>query len=212
MVIISVVTYMAAVVPIFVLFMMGVLIFYARCSRQIHFLQNDAMAPVYTILDETVSGIDDIRAFQWQAFMKREFFSYLSLACKSFYLGLHTEQWLLLNIDSSVGILAAMMAVLAVKVPSGTSVNGMGLAMLSLIGLGHETLLGIRFFAEMEACIGAVARILFFAETTPQEPSPPPKSKGVNESWPQYGRIVFKKMEARFEYVYPLFQHRKPYS
>lgn len=193
---------MAPAVSIFVLFMIGVLISHARTSRQVYLLQTDAVAPLYTLLDETTSGIDEIRAFQWQVFMKREFLSFLTSACKPFYLGLHTEQWLLINMDCSVGILAALMVTLVVKTSSTNSANAVGIAMLSLIGLSKETLSGLVYWGEMEAFIGAVARILFFAETTPQEPSPPPKSKEVHESWPQYGRIVFKKMAARFEYVY----------
>lgn len=195
----SEVTYIAAVVPIFIFFAIGVLIFYVRTSRQIHLLQIDGMAPVYTLVDETTTGIDEIRAFQWQPFMKKECLAFLNLANKPFYVGLSTEQWLQINMDLSVLIFATLVVLLAVKFPWTTSVNGIGLVMNSMFGLSKEVKFSISFWAEVEAYIGAVARILSFEETTPQEPGPPPKSKKVPESWPQYGKIVLKKVEARFE-------------
>jgi ATP-binding cassette subfamily C (CFTR/MRP) protein 1 len=65
--IITSLTYMSAFIPLAILFLYTLQLFYQRTSRQLRFMDLEAKSPLYTHLLETVQGLSTIRAFGWSA-------------------------------------------------------------------------------------------------------------------------------------------------
>lgn len=192
--------YAALIIPVFFIFLCFLQRFYLRTSRQLRLLQIESMAPVYALLNETTSGILHIRAFKWQSWYREEHMDCLDRAHGAMYLMYSVQQWLFFVLDISVCVLSTFVVALALFLNDPTSSSpAVGLALISMIELSKEISLFLRYWAEVETCMGAVARIIDFEHSTPKEPGPVKGSKPADDNWPQYGAIKVKNMKARFD-------------
>lgn len=112
------------------------------------------------------------------------------------YLLLMIQEWLMLNLNLIVMIIAVILVTLSVQLRSQSAFAGA--ALYSLISLG-ENLAGIvLYYTKLETSIGAIARIKTFNETvTPEDKEgediiPP-------EQWPHTGAVELRGVSAGYE-------------
>lgn len=189
--------FVATIFPVFAGFMFYIQRFYLKTSRQMRLLDIESRAPLFTLVNETVAGIEQIRASSSTTYTRQEMLAKLELSQKAYYMMFSIQQWLYLTLDMSVFVLATALVAFAVHLPHSSSPNGLGLALVNTIGLSQEIGSAIRYWADAETCIGALTRVLDFERTTPRESTSDKAS--VSPSWPEKGEIVFDNVSAQYD-------------
>lgn len=197
----------ALVIPILFGFLIRLQRFYLKTSRQMRLLQIEATAPLYTLFNDTTLGIQHIRAFQWSSFYEEEFIERLDYAQRPFYQMLSIQQWLFLVLDLGIFVLATVVVTLALHLREDSSVNGLGLALVSVMRMSEEMSLCLRHWADAETSIGAVSRVLDYEESTPKErqltPDDDDDDDAIDSCWPEEGRLKFSKVIAQYNSADP---------
>lgn len=192
--------YAAPIIPIFGLLLAIVQHYYLQTSRQIRYMELDSFKRLYGHFSETSTGIECIRASQWEPHTKLEFFKILRAAQKPFYCLLSIQQWLQVVLNMSSMAAAMILVTLALNFTGSASQSSMGLALLSLITFSDTMGIFISTWVDMETGLGAIARTRAFAQTTPIE-----KDKKcmhpLPNNWPAAGKVDFSCVSARYQYV-----------
>lgn len=149
---------------------------------------------------ESNSGIEHIRALQWEDGFISQFYRILDESQKPLYFLNAIQQWLVSVMDFVTAAAAVCVVSLALNFKKSTSDTAMGLALLGLISFSDFTSQTIRFFVHMENTFGAVARIRDFARTTPVE-ADSEDSDDVPDQWPLAGRLDLNCVSAVYKYV-----------
>lgn len=154
---------------------------YLRTSRQLRRMELESQSAVYFNFLETVSGLQTIRAFGWQAAMSRENAVCLDDSQRPIYLTLCLRRWLNVVLDAIVACIAvgavwlAVTRAIAASLPSHpvttfTSSGGQIGVVLNIILVTNTTLLRlVQSWTNLEVSLGAVARLREASQETPQE-------------------------------------------
>lgn len=192
------VNYASGIIPVLFISLFIIQRFYLATSKQMRLLQIGATAPLYTLFDETIAGIQHIRAFKWTSSFKEELVECLDHAQKPLYQMLCIQQWLYLVLDLGVCGLATFVVSLGLDLPGSSSAYGVGLSLVCMIDLSVEIALCFHHWAAAETAIGAVSRVLEFEKSTPQELVP---DDDVDPGWPERGWLKFSKVIAKYNAV-----------
>jgi len=74
----------------------------------------------------------------------------------------------------------------------------MGVALYNVVLFTQSIKMLIQFWTNLETHIGSIARIKEYSEKTPREGQSDASSHAVPKSWPQEGKIEFKKISAGY--------------
>ncbi|KAL2157845.1 hypothetical protein VTH06DRAFT_4897 [Thermothelomyces fergusii] len=170
---------------------------YLRTSRQLRLMDLEAKAPLYSLFEESLSGVATIRAFQWQDKLSEKNHELLDRSQRPFYLLFSVQRWLTLVLDLVVAAIAVLLVVLVVALRGTLAAGGVGLALLNVIQFSQNIKLLVSFWTTLETHIGSVARIKSFTESAvpedlPEENQQPPPG------WPSAGAIEFDKLSASY--------------
>lgn len=177
--------------------------FYLRTSRQLRLMDLEAKAPLYSLFEESLSGLATIRAFGWRDALSAKNEVLLDRSQRPFYLLFAAQRWLTLSLDLLVAGIAVLLVVLVVALRGTTlDAGGIGLALVNVIQFGQTIKLLITFWTTLETHIGSVARVKSFTETTVSEHLPG-EDRETPAEWPAQGAIVFDNLSASYEYVLP---------
>ncbi len=190
--------YAAISFPIILLALYIIQKFYLRTSRQLRLLDLEAKAPLYSLFEESLSGLATIRAFGWQKALEDKNHALLDRSQRPFYLLFAVQRWLTLVLDLLVAAVAVMLIVLVVALRGTVGAGGVGLALLSVIQFGQSIKLLVTFWTTLETHIGSVARIKSFAETTVSEDQPG-ETHVPPPGWPSTGAIEFENLSASYK-------------
>lgn len=192
--------YAAVSFPIVLLALYVVQWFYLRTSRQLRLLDIEAKAPLYSLFEESLSGLATIRAFGWQESLENKNRALLDRSQRPFYLLFAVQRWLTLVLDLIVAAVAVMLVVLVVQLRGTVSAGGVGLALLGVIQFSQSIKLLVTYWTMLETHIGSVARVRSFTETTAPEDQPGEKYLPP-PGWPASGAIEIKNLTASYGYV-----------
>ncbi|KAK0613977.1 ABC transporter [Immersiella caudata] len=170
---------------------------YLRTSRQLRLLDIEAKAPLYSLFEESLSGLSTIRAFGWQDTLKDKNRALLDRSQRPFYLLFAVQRWLTLVLDLIVAAVAVLLVVLVVTLRGTVSAGGVGLALLGVIQFSQNIKLLVTYWTMLETHIGSVARVRSFTETTVSEDQPGEKYLPPPE-WPANGAIEIKNLTASY--------------
>ncbi|KAK5651320.1 hypothetical protein OQA88_12616 [Cercophora sp. LCS_1] len=187
--------YAAISFPIVLLALYVVQWCYLRTSRQLRLLDIEAKAPLYSLFEESLSGLATVRAFGWQDTLKDKNRALLGRSQRPFYLLFAVQRWLTLVLDLIVAAVAVLLAVLVVTLRGTVSAGGVGLALLGVIQFSQNIKLLVTYWTMLETHIGSVARVRSFTETTVSEEQPGEKNLPPPD-WPAAGAIEIKKLTA----------------
>lgn len=189
--------YAAISFPIVLLALFLVQKFYLRTSRQLRLMDIETKAPLYSLFEESLSGLSTIRAFGWQKDLEVRNHKLLDHSQRPFYFLFAVQRWLTLVLDLIVAAIALMLMLLVVQLRGTVSAGGVGLALLNVIQFSQTVKLLVTFWTLLETQIGSVSRIRSFTETAAPEDkagednAPPP-------SWPEKGGIEFDNISAAY--------------
>lgn len=190
--------YAAISFPIVLLALYLVQKYYLRTSRQLRLMDLEAKAPLYSLFEESLSGLATIRAFGWQSSLSNKNDTLLDRSQRPFYLLFAAQRWLTLVLDLIVAAVAVLLIVLVVELRGTVAAGGVGLALLNVIQFSQNVKLLVTFWTTLETQIGSVTRIRSFtegavpSEDLPGEDNPPPTD------WPAQGSVEFKKVSAAY--------------
>lgn len=171
---------------------------YLRTSRQLRLMDLEAKAPLYSLFEESLSGVATIRAFQWQDKLNEKNHQLLDRSQRPFYLLFTVQRWLTLVLDLVVAAIAVLLVILVVALRGTLAAGGVGLALLNVIQFSQTIKLLVSFWTTLETQIGSVARIKSFTESAvpedlPEEDQQPPPG------WPSAGAIEFRNLSASYK-------------
>jgi len=189
--------YAAVSFPIVLLVLYLVQKAYLRTSRQLRLMDLETKAPLYTLLEETLSGLATIRAFGWQHTLEDTNHALLDRSQRPFYLLFAVQRWLTLVLDLVVAGVAILLMALVVRLRGTVSAGGIGLALLGVIQFSQHVKLLVTFWANLETHIGSVARVKSFTKTVLPEEEPA-DGPALPPNWPALGAIEFKNASAEY--------------
>jgi ABC-type multidrug transport system fused ATPase/permease subunit len=96
--------------------------------------------------------------------------------------------------------MAVILVAFAVQFPHTTSQGAIGVAMINIIMFNTELTELVNNWTDLEASLGAVARLRRFLLEAPREDSPA-ECGAVPENWPSSGLIEVKDVSAAYKYV-----------
>jgi ATP-binding cassette subfamily C (CFTR/MRP) protein 1 len=146
-IIVSGASYTAAIIPGLVIALYLLQSFYLRTSRQMRHMDLEAKTPLYTLFTEVASGLQHIRAFNWQTTFMDRGLQLLDVSQKPYYLLFCIQRWLTFVLDMFVMAIAVVLVTIAVKITSTTSETAIGLALVNLVGYGESLAQLIQFMS-----------------------------------------------------------------
>lgn len=194
-VILSATTYAIVVIPFIVLVVYILASFYLRTSRQMRLLDLEAKTPLFTVMTESIAGLEHLRAFGWQEKTLEESLELLDYSQKSMFYMMTIQRWLLLILDSTVTIVAIALVIFATFWTQTATESSIGVGLLGLMDWNQNLANWVNYYTNMETSLGAAQRMRTFIAETPVE-----KDKTTEEvpNWPTEGNIVFTNVTARY--------------
>ncbi|KAK4247619.1 ABC transporter [Corynascus novoguineensis] len=189
--------YAAISFPIVLLALFIIQKVYLRTSRQLRLMDLETKAPLYSLFEESLSGIATIRAFQWQDKLNDKNHKLLDRSQRPFYLLFSVQRWLTLVLDLVVAAIAVLLMVLVFALRGTMAAGGVGLALLNVIQFSQNIKLLVSFWTMLETHIGSVARIKSFTETAVPEDQPE-ENQQPPPGWPLAGAIEFDNLSATY--------------
>ena len=188
--------YVAAAVPLCIVALLLIQLYYLRTSRQLRLLDIEAKAPLFSQFMETVDGLMCIRAYGWsQDYVERNY-KVATHSQKPYYLLWCIQRWLTLVLDLLNAGIATLLVAIVTHARNASS-SFLGLAFFQIISLGSTLQTLVTEWTQIEMALGAVYRIRSFVSTVENESSPEEEVK-VTKGWPQYGAISFKDVTASY--------------
>ena len=123
----------------------------------------------------------------------------LDRAQKPYYLLLCIQRWLTLVLGLTVAGLAILLTTLGVTLRSRLDAGFLGIALVSMMNLGHSLAALITFWTLLETSLGAISRVKTFSEDTPTE-----KTREISvdsripAGWPSQGSVVIENWSAHY--------------
>lgn len=195
--------YALVLIPFLCILFYIIQLVFLRTSRQLRILDLEATAPLHKQLTEIGSGIEHIRAFQWEKTYLRQSYELINASQKPRYYMSCIQRWLTLVLELTNLVLAVIMVIFAIFWDHATTKSSIGLGFIGLLSLGEALQFFVTTWTTMETSMGAIARLRTFWEETPQEVDDP-NPVHVPPKWPQQGVIEFKDVTATYKYVFLL--------
>lgn len=195
----------AVAVPFMIIVYWLILSYYRPVARDVKRLEAISRSPVYAHFSETLGGLGTIRAFDRVKVFELSNGAKMNFNIQVWYCVKAAERWLAVRLEllgSSITLLASLLAVFQAQ----DGAISAGLAGLSLsFAMGVTNLLGqtVRSFAELEAGMNSVERLLYYSNNIPQEAAHM-NDEHVPEDWPKNGSIEFKDLKMRYREDTPL--------
>ncbi|KAK3635521.1 hypothetical protein LTR56_014688, partial [Elasticomyces elasticus] len=169
--------------------------FYLRTSRQLRLLDLEAKSRLYTIYQETMSGLCTIRSFGWTNRNLSANGTILDDSQRPVYLLAMVQRWLALVIDVVVAVLSVTLVAFAVTLRA--SAGSIGVAMTQVLSMSL-LLSGIIFsWTGVETTLAALTRTRNFIRDTPVEHAPGTALEPPSD-WPATGKIQFESLTAGY--------------
>ncbi|OQO09094.1 hypothetical protein B0A48_05985 [Cryoendolithus antarcticus] len=170
---------------------------YLRTSRQMRFMDLEALAPLMTHVQETVAGVATIRAYGWARNFHTKCKELLDSSQRAFYLMLCIQRWLGLVLDLLTAAVATVVVALAMELRDSASSASIGISLLQILSFNFYLTGLINAWTNLETSLGAVARIKNFEATTRSEHLPE-ESRQTDQQWPAKGQLTISNLSARY--------------
>ena len=211
--------------------------YFRQVSREAKRLESVARSPVFALFSETLGGLSTIRAYGRSGEFTSHFEDILDDSTRALYCNKVADRWLATRLEAIGALVVGLAALFStqVVVSNGATVgNGSSFASLAGISLSYAvTATGmmqfvVRAFAQVEAAMNSVERVVYYTEEIPQEAAmtsdeleyqktlPPTNAAqkavaaagGVvlhpRREWPEKGTITLKNLKMRYRPETPL--------
>jgi ATP-binding cassette subfamily C (CFTR/MRP) protein 1 len=189
-------SYTAAFIPLLLIALYYLQKFYLRTSRQLRLLEIEARAPLFTVFQETVDGLDTIIPLGWGTPWEETLFNALDASQKPYYLLFCIQRWLILVLGFVVAAMATVLVAFAIQVNGLSSAGAIGVGLIALLNFNDRLNLLVVEWTTLETSLGAIARLKAFSQDTAVEDDAP-DGDGADQ-WPSQGSVEFRNVTARY--------------
>lgn len=189
-------SYTAALIPLVLIALYYLQKFYLRTSRQLRLMDIEARAPLFTVFQETVDGLDTIVPLDWCTQWSESFFATLDASQKPYYLLFCIQRWLILVLGFMVAAMATVLVTFAIQVKGLSSAGSVGVGLIALLNFNDRLNLLIVEWTTLETSLGAIARLKAFSQDTASEQDAPEAI--ASEQWPSQGSVEFQNVSAKY--------------
>ncbi|CEJ81902.1 hypothetical protein VHEMI02002 [[Torrubiella] hemipterigena] len=189
--------YMAFAVPLCIIILYPLQAYYLKTSREIRLLGLETKAPLFSLFLETGVGISSIRAYGWTKAYEDQNYQLLNDSQKPFLYLQEIEAWLALVLELLVAGLTVFLVWCSLSLP-GFSSGLLGVALFNVIYFSETLEDLVISWTDLEASIGAIARVKRFLEDTEVEDDSDCTAI-LPQSWPSVGSVDFESLSATYE-------------
>lgn len=188
----------AVAVPFFALGFVFLANFYQGLSREIKRLEATQRSLVYNNFNETLTGMNVIRAFGAEVTFIDKNDVLVDRMNEAYYLSIATSRWLCIHLDFLASIFAMIICLLCITGRFKISASTTGLLVNYVVSIVGLLSLTVRSMTEVENQMNSVERLHEYSFRMPQEAAyvrpefaPPP-------DWPTLGFIEFQNVALRY--------------
>ncbi|KAJ3495648.1 hypothetical protein NLG97_g3239 [Lecanicillium saksenae] len=190
-------SYVAVAIPLCLVVLYIIQLYYLRTSRQLRLLDIESKAPLFSLFVESVEGLASIRAYKWSKNYMRRGIERLNASQKPYYLMWCIQRWLTLVLNLVVAAVAVLLVGLATKIRSGHT-GFLGVALFNIVSFSQTLQLVVTEWTHLETAIGAVSRIRSYVLSTEREDAGG-ETDGLPKEWPKSGSITFTNVAASYD-------------
>ncbi|ODQ82974.1 hypothetical protein BABINDRAFT_170062 [Babjeviella inositovora NRRL Y-12698] len=189
---------------VIVLLLMVVYIYYQMMyiatSRELKRIVTVTHSPIFAHLQETLNGVDTVRAYKQEARFKFLNYTNIDFYLKASYVFRSINRWLSFRLQllGSIIIFAASIAVLYSLTTASPLSSGMvGLVMSYALQVTGSLNFIVRLSVEVETRVVCVERILEYCELSPEAPAVVEGKRPVH-NWPAQGSVRFDHYTTKY--------------
>ncbi|KAI8947440.1 metal resistance protein YCF1 [Xylaria longipes] len=174
--------------------------YYLRTSRELKRLDSVSRSPIYAHFQESLGGINTIRAYRQQGRFELENEYRVDSNLRAYFPSISANRWLAVRLEFLGAIIilgAAGFAIVSVTNHSGLSPGMVGLAMSYALQITTSLNWIVRQTVEVETNIVSVERILEYARLPSEAPEIIPRRRPP-VAWPANGTVEFRNYSARY--------------
>ncbi|KAK8748457.1 hypothetical protein OTU49_016157, partial [Cherax quadricarinatus] len=167
-------------------------------------LENISRSPLYSHISTTLNGLASINAYGKQKMFTQKFMMLFDENTSLFYLFNCAMRWLAVRLDLLAMLVTSCTAVLTLLLRGSVEASFAGLALAYSAQLSGIFQYTVRLSSETEARFTSVQRIMNYSKGLQSEAPPIIESRHPEVTWPQYGRVSFRKVQMRYRPETPL--------
>lgn len=175
--------------------------FYRASSREIKRLDSLQKSNLYAQINETLTGLPIIRAYEKQSKFKLENEKRLNSSNSAYLLVFAGQRWLALRLDAIGNMITLSITILCVTSNIDPTTSGLILSYsLQIVGVMSWML---RQFSEFEINMNSVERLHHYGENLKTEAPLIIPEKRPPPDWPQNGEIIFNNVWLKYREELP---------
>ncbi|MBC7428583.1 MAG: ABC transporter ATP-binding protein/permease [Bacteriovorax sp.] len=178
---------------------------YRSSAREAKRMDSIARSPRYAHFKETLGGLSVIRAYKKEAWFRNQFFNHLEKSQLASVNNFFLNRWFSIRIPMIGGLISgstALCIIYSVKHSYLTAPTA-GLVILYSMSFWGALNWGIRILSDLESRMTSIERIRFMTHLQSEKKYLTQNKTEVEDSWPAYGKIVFKNVHARYDESLP---------
>lgn len=178
--------------------------FYQASAREIKRLEATQRSFVYNNFNETLSGMDTIKAYKAESRFQKKNAINVDNMNESYYITIANQRWLAIHLDMVATVLALVICFLCVFRVFHISAASVGLLLSYVLQIAGQMSMLIRTYTQVENEMNSVERICEYAFDLPEEAPYLISETTPPESWPENGAIRFENVSLAYRPGLPL--------
>lgn len=194
----------AIAVPFLCFIFVAISTYYQASAREIKRLEAVQRSLVYNNFNETLNGMNTIKAYKSEARFKAKNNFYLNKMNEAYFITIANQRWLAIHLDMVATVFAFIISFLCVFRVFSISASSVGLLLSYVLQIAGQLSMLIRTFTTVENEMNSVERLCSYAFHLPEEAqyrisetTPPPQ-------WPVEGAIKFENVSLAYRPGLPL--------
>ncbi|XP_069839782.1 multidrug resistance-associated protein 1-like isoform X2 [Dendropsophus ebraccatus] len=171
--------------------------FYVATSRQLKRLDAVSKSPLYTHFNETLQGVNVIRAFREQDRFIQDNNLRLNTNQRFYFSSFVANRWLSVRCDLLSNFIVFTVAIVGVLFRESISAGLVGLAVVNSLRLTGVLKEAVHTATDMETNSVSVERVKEYCDLEPEAPWTSAHDSALTE-WPHAGRIEFQNYGLRY--------------
>lgn len=194
----------AIAVPFLVFIFISISNFYQASAREIKRLEAVQRSLVYNNFNETLSGMDTIKAYKREVMFLSINDRFIDQMNEAYYITIANQRWLAIHLDCVATAFAILIAFLCVFRVFDISAASVGLLLSYVLQIAGQLSFLVRMYTQVENELNSVERISEYAFELPKEAPAYISETAPPESWPASGLIRFENVSMAYRPELPL--------
>lgn len=165
--------------------------FYQASAREIKRLEATQRSFVYNNFNETLSGMNTIKAYKAQERFKTKNATFINNMNEAYYLTVANQRWLAIHLDIVATLFAFIICFLCVFRVFSIGASATGLLLSYVLQIAGQLSMLIRTYTQLENEMNSVERLCEYAFHLEQEAPATYANSTLPSTWPQEGQVSF---------------------